>query len=295
MRLEIIDLKEDTVEDDLNNDDDLASWLAEDDQRSEDFYTIYDDTNGDPEKGQNRSRSGSRAMFLSDDDDDNEKAVTMKDDILTAVTDMTNTRTTQGFVGVVPNIAPIAPLPSRLSFCLSPQRQQQLDAMLAAASGDSGSCSSGSTSRPKVAAASSPSNKRTSSTAAVVVECQLESDEVTISPTKKLLNYAGGDGSSSGCSISMVAKRSPTVAPSVVPRLLAKNAVTAVSINSAEVLDEIAIESPSKRKLRISVSCDNYLGDGKFSLSRRDSVGSGSPHSSKVIITPNIVHVAERC
>ena len=32
----------------------------------------------------------------------------------------------------------------------------------------------------------------------------------------------------------------------------------------------------------MSVSCDNYLGDGKFPLSRRDSVGSGSPHSSKV-------------
>ena len=32
----------------------------------------------------------------------------------------------------------------------------------------------------------------------------------------------------------------------------------------------------------MSVSCDNYLGDGKFSLCRRDSVGSGSPHSSKV-------------
>ncbi len=32
----------------------------------------------------------------------------------------------------------------------------------------------------------------------------------------------------------------------------------------------------------MSVSCDNYLGDGKFSLTRRDSVGSGSPHSSKV-------------
>ena len=31
----------------------------------------------------------------------------------------------------------------------------------------------------------------------------------------------------------------------------------------------------------MSVSCDNYLSDAKFALSRRDSVGSGSPHSSK--------------
>ena len=30
----------------------------------------------------------------------------------------------------------------------------------------------------------------------------------------------------------------------------------------------------------MSVSCDNYLSDAKFGLSRRDSVGSGSPHSS---------------
>ena len=78
------------------------------------------------------------------------------------------------------------------------------------------------------------------------------------------------------------------VAPSVVPRLLAKSAVTgtqmAMVTSGSEVVeaDVIAQESPSKRKLRMSVSCDNYLGDGKFSLSRRDSVGSGSPHSSKV-------------
>ena len=68
----------------------------------------------------------------------------------------------------------------------------------------------------------------------------------------------------------------------MVPRLLAKPgaaAPAAVEMVEAEV---IAPESPAKRKLRMSVSCDNYLGDGKFSLSRRDSVGSGSPHSSKV-------------
>ncbi len=41
-------------------------------------------------------------------------------------------------------------------------------------------------------------------------------------------------------------------------------------------------DSPSKhRRLRVSVSCDNYLNDAKFVLSRRDSVGSGSPRSSK--------------
>ena len=80
-------------------------------------------------------------------------------------------------------------------------------------------------------------------------------------------------------------KRSPTVAPSVVPRLLAKSAAAAEIVASeveAVVVGGAVVESPSKRKLRMSVSCDNYLGDGKFSLCRRDSVGSGSPHSSKV-------------
>ena len=68
---------------------------------------------------------------------------------------------------------------------------------------------------------------------------------------------------------------------------MAKSAVATMTLSAStasEVVeaDAIAQESPSKRKLRMSVSCDNYLGDGKFSLSRRDSVGSGSPHSSKV-------------
>ncbi len=87
-------------------------------------------------------------------------------------------------------------------------------------------------------------------------------------------------------------KRSPTVAPSVVPRLVAKNqALASEALMNIEASAPAApgtseanagVESPSKRKLRISVSCDNYLGDAKFSLTRRDSVGSGSPHSSKV-------------
>ena len=76
------------------------------------------------------------------------------------------------------------------------------------------------------------------------------------------------------------------MAPSVVPRLVAKStaaaAVPVTEVVAATEGDVCTHESPSKRKLRMSVSCDNYLGDGKFSLSRRDSVGSGSPHSSKV-------------
>ena len=152
--------------------------------------------------------------------------------------------------------------------------------------------------------------KTTTSSVAAVIENDLEdvSEDVIISCSSpvaaKLLSTSGptstttepSSTSGGGCNAmsAMVAvKRSPTVAPSVVPRLLAKSA--AAEIVTSEVGGVLAsdavgglqfvgavMESPSKRKLRMSVSCDNYLGDGKFSLCRRDSVGSGSPHSSKV-------------
>ena len=184
-------------------------------------------------------------------------AVTMKDDILTAVacSDYSSAQTPV----VAQNVAPIAPLPSRLSFCLSPQRQQQLDTMM--------------------------------NTTESIVDQETTETEVIISPTKKLLNCAGGEAIST---MAVAVKRSPTVAPSVVPRLVAKTTVeAAVVVTEAEVN-----ESPAKRKLRMSVSCDNYLGDGKFSLTRRDSVGSGSPHSSKVrntCSTFSLLGIREKC
>ena len=112
MRLEIMDLKEEPndIDPDLEADDN--SWLEDD--NLEDY---------DEDKG---SRSGS-AQFVSDTEEDMEntsKAVTMKDDILTCA--VTSTAQTS----IAPNVAPIAPLPSRLSFCLSPQRQNQLDIMI---------------------------------------------------------------------------------------------------------------------------------------------------------------------
>ena len=89
----------------------------------------------------------------------------------------------------------------------------------------------------------------------------------------------------------------------MVPRLLAKSGTACAAAIEMVEAELIAPESPAKRKLRMSVSCDNYLGDGKFSLSRRDSVGSGSPHSSKVkaFLTQNqvscfvayILHISE--
>ena len=118
-------------------------------------------------------------------------AVTMKDDILTAVADF-------GAPPAPQSVVPIAPLPSRLSFCLSPQRQQQLDAMLA-------SNTSSQTSQDLQKTTQSP--KKIEKTIEPEPD---EVDEVIVSPTKKLLNCANGIESS--CSISVVAvKRSPTV------------------------------------------------------------------------------------
>ena len=123
----------------------------------------------------------------------------MKDDILTAVTTDFNVPPNK-----VPNVAPIAPLPSRLSFCLSPQRQQQLDSMLA--SGGSTSSATAPTSTPSISAAqpapssATSASQKTALTAAtvppggctsVVIENDLEeleaAEDVIISPTKKLL------------------------------------------------------------------------------------------------------------
>ena len=115
----------------------------------------------------------------------------MKDDILTAVADFNVPST-------APNVAPIAPLPSRLSFCLSPQRQQQFDTALATTNEVPSSTTIG---------AKTESDHETS---AFPVDPQER--EVIVSPNKKLLN-GGGESSGGGCSLSMTVavKRSPTV------------------------------------------------------------------------------------
>ena len=112
-------------------------------------------------------------------------------------------------------------LPSRLSFCLSPQRQQQLDAMIMA-----NSCSSHASNSSDY-----PSSQKLINRSPMKVDNELESTEDRkedivsnekaqvniISPTKKL-NYGGGHettggSGSSGCSLSTMVsvKRSPTV------------------------------------------------------------------------------------
>ena len=140
----------------------------------------------------------------------------MKDDILTAVADFgANNHPCTGS----PNVAPVAPLPSRLSFCLSPQ----LDAMMTSSCGGS----SASASAAAAGAATdygpsqkliSPKNVEATSTIVDIPEIEDVSKEdisLVISPTKKLLNCNGGglETTGSGCSLStMVAvKRSPTV------------------------------------------------------------------------------------
>ena len=112
-------------------------------------------------------------------------------------------------------------LPSRLSFCLSPQRQQQLDAMIMA-----NSCSSHASNSSDY-----PNSQKLINRSPMKVDNELESTEDRkedivsnekaqvniISPTKKL-NYGGGHettggSGSSGCSLSTMVsvKRSPTV------------------------------------------------------------------------------------
>ena len=164
MRLEIMDLKEDNSDLDLELDADDESWLEDKSDCEED----------------KRSRSGSTGLFISDTEEEtssDNKAVTMKDDILTACV------TSQQQTPSAPNVAPIAPLPSRLSFCLSPQRQHQLDAMI-------------------------EHHQKTS----VVIESSQErgTPPEILSPNKK---FSGESGVGGGCAISsMVAvKRSPTV------------------------------------------------------------------------------------
>ena len=66
MRLEIMDLKEES-NDPLEDEEDLASWLEDEDQRSEDNYF---DSGRQSRQG---SRSGSGAMFMSDEEEDGDK------------------------------------------------------------------------------------------------------------------------------------------------------------------------------------------------------------------------------
>lgn len=195
--------------------------------------------------------------------------VTMKDDILTAVKEDP----------IPTNVAPIAPLPSRLSFCFSPKQTNHLGTPT-----NSNILDSPNFNYPSPAKVSKPTDaclNQSQITSDIVLpnvpkkEVLLLSPENTIYSPTKLQNFMCEGTSSAGGALSTFAavKRSPTVAPSIAGRMIAKgNAIEIDSIDSeivnisSHVHDNIAsvkIESPSKRCLRISISCDNYLGDGK--------------------------------
>ena len=222
----------------------------------------------------------------------------MKDDILTAVKEDP----------IPTNVAPIAPLPSRLSFCFSPRPTSQIVNPVAETTVESKSCITSSPGKATVPVF----NETYMNQSQIISEIELPkvpkkdiistSPEKKYSPTKALQSFLC-DGSSSmntgGVSLSTLAavKRSPTVAPSIAGRMIAKgpaaidiDTIDSEIINlSSHIQDNIStvkIESPSKRCLRISISCDNYLGEGKnVSISTRarkedETSDNNSPYHS---------------
>ena len=193
----------------------------------------------------------------------------MKDDILTAVKEDP----------IPTNVAPIAPLPSRLSFCFSPKQTSQQGTPTNSNILDSPNFiyqSPGKVSK-------SPDNclNQSQITSDIVLPNVPKKEMLLLSPENKrysptkLQNFMCEGTCSGGGALSTLAavKRSPTVAPSVAGRMIAKgNAIEIDSIDSEIVnisshvndsITSVKIESPSKRCLKISISCDNYLGDGK--------------------------------
>lgn len=183
------------------------------------------------------------------------------------------------------NVAPIAPLPTRLSFCLSGSMTSSL----------------------RGPSASTPLSSAEAST----LEGILRQDQQSPAST---------EASSASPKPSPSLRKSPvkTVAQQAIARAegqLPEAAAAAPEQLSANVMSESVISCPGgpeaataagygtspsrrgataannpvnsspssnlKQQLRMSVSCDNYLSEAKFGLSRRDSVGSGSPHSSR--------------
>ena len=223
MRLEMIDLKDDVSTDPFGNlfgDEDLGNESEEED---ENFVVSGDDAKG----------------------------VTMKDNILRAVTDEVSTEDEQEEEEVdevdrakvaaqgQTNVAPIAPLPTRLSFCLPPPSMTR--------------------SAPNAGAANLCTPNESS-----IIEALRESDSTPLKKQSPL-------------------RKSPvkTVASQAIAK--AEGIIVADPMTQSLTTSSggLTPESPSKRRLRMSVSCDNYLSEAKLSLSRRDSVGSGSPHSSR--------------
>ena len=279
MTLEITDLKDENMEKSANvrekaSKEALNDWACLDDSSDDGWSEDNDDVMPIRKK---RDRS----VIYTDpsrkfEEDSQRKGVTMKDDILTAVKEDP----------IPTNVAPIAPLPSRLSFCLSPKQaiNNFLETSISGKIPENQNCNRtlSPIKTPKASVleftCANPSQviSETALPGVPKGEISLHSPENKYSPTK--ISNLFGDGpstSSGGVSLATLAavKRSPTVAPSISGRIVAKgNAIEIDSIESEifnisshihDNITSIKLESPSKRCLKISMSCDNYLGEVK--------------------------------
>ena len=279
MTLEITDLKDENMEKSTNvrekaSKEALDDWACLDDSSDDGWSEDNDDV-------MHIRKKRDRGVIYTNpshkfEEDSQRKGVTMKDDILTAVKEDP----------IPTNVAPIAPLPSRLSFCLSPKQanNNHLETSISGKIPEYQNCNRALSpiKTPKASAleftCANPSQviSETALPGVPKGEISLHSPENKYSPTK--IPNIFGDGpsaSSGGVSLSTLAavKRSPTVAPSISGRIVAKgNAIEIDSIESEifnisshihDNITSIKLESPSKRCLKISMSCDNYLGEVK--------------------------------
>ncbi len=189
-----------------------------------------------------------------DDDDDDEfstlhQGVSMRDNILRAVTTNKRDHDDPDTMSEDPNVAiVVAPLPTRLSFALP----------------------SGGTTN-----ANTPSGDIVEALQRQQQQQQQQQHSHTHSPVK-------------AATVEVDAKvilDSETL-PQSPPKRMTEDALDNSSSPHAhhthqQQLHQPQLSSPAKMRLKMSLSCDNYLGDAKLALSRRDSVGSGSPHSSR--------------
>ncbi len=220
MRIEITDLLDSGTAD---NDDDDA-----DDDEDEDLFVAQ------------------VANEYSDEDDD--KFVGEEDRNVLRITAASNKKEEE-------SIAPIAPLPSRLSFCLPPANMNAASARPPQGSNEAAICDVSNTIPHQEPASLSNAARKQS--------------PMRKSPVKTVV----GQVLARAGERPQLAKDSVT-SPDKQPSPYHQSSEAAQAATAAPL-------SPSKLRLRMSVSCDNYLSDAKFGLSRRDSVGSSSPHSSK--------------
>ena len=177
----------------------------------------------------------------------------MKDDILTAVKEDP----------IPTNVAPIAPLPSRLSFCFSPKQSNPLAALRQEAyytsniQEESTTCTNASpakTTKSIINEIYVGQNQIVSEEGPPAVSKRdsfSTSPDKKFSPTKLQNLIHEGSSACSGVALSTLAavKRSPTVAPSMAGRMVAKgNAIEIDSIDS-EIMAHVVHDNISTIKM----------------------------------------------